>query len=159
MATTPLPQTYLTLLKSLRDADVDYLVVGGWAVICHGYVRATKDIDIWFEPDPHQASQVISVIESLGHRVEIDTIMRLSTERSVLRLGREPFGIDLMTSCDGCNWPSAWKRRVSFELNGTSVSVLSLADLRAAKRAAGRYRDLDDLENLPPVDGENDPVR
>ena len=156
MATTPMPSSYRAMLKSLSESGVEFLVVGGWAVICHGYVRSTKDLDIWFDGDMHEARKVVRVLEQLNYSVEIDTIMRLSIQRSVLRLDHEPTGIDLMTSCDGCQWAEAWKRRVLVDLDGLRVPILSLRDLHAAKRAAGRHRDLDDLENLPTVDEVED---
>jgi len=75
--------------------------------------------------------------------------MRLQSERSVIRFGKSPYRVDVMTSCDGCNWADAWKRRVVTEIDGLEVPVISLEDLKAAKRAAGRHKDLDDLEHLP----------
>jgi hypothetical protein len=153
-----MPHNYRRMLESLDAANVDFLIVGGWAVISHGYVRTTKDLDIWIEAEMHESRKVIHVLNALGYPTEVDTIMRLSVEKSVLRLDHEPMGIDLMTSCDGCHWSTAWRRRQIVELDGITVPILSLRDLRAAKRAAGRYRDLDDLENLPPCDdAEPDP--
>lgn len=156
MTMTRIPQPFLKLLKRLLDEHIDFLVVGGWAVITHGYVRYTKDFDLWMVLDPSEAGRVYRVLEEVGFKPPIDAPMILQIQPSVLRLGSDPVRLDIMSACDGCDWPSAWNRRLLIDLDGLQVPILSLRDLRAAKRAAGRHRDLDDLENLPPVEGEDD---
>ena len=74
--------------------------------------------------------------------------MKLQSLKTVIHLGSPPDRIDIMTSCDGCHWAQAWRRREIFEIDGLPVPVISLGDLLAAKAAAGRYKDLEDLENL-----------
>lgn len=145
-----LPIEYRRWLRALLDEDVDFLLVGGLAVGIHGYPRVTRDIDVWVEPDPENARRVMSVAESLGDPLPPDAIVALQVERRVLHRGEAPFRVDLMTSCDGCVWDEAKARAVMFEIDGMRIPTLSLRDLRAAKAAAGRHKDLDDLENLPP---------
>lgn len=149
MDTTPLPPRFRTWLKSLLDEQVEFLLVGGYAVIAHGYVRYTGDIDLWFDIDPSTASKVYRIAEQLGDPLKVDAIQKLQTLHTVIRMGESPFRVDLMTSCDGCEWSEAWRRRVIVEIDGLPVPVISLEDLKAAKRAVGRHKDLDDLENLP----------
>jgi len=136
-------------LKLLIDEQVEFLLVGGFAVIAHGYLRYTGDIDFWISVDPSTASRVYRLAEHLGEPIKPEAIQMLQTEHAVIRFGESPYRIDIMTSCDGCDWPSAWARRVIVDIDGLPIPVISLQDLKAAKRAAGRHKDLDDLENLP----------
>lgn len=157
MTTTRIAKPFRTLFKLLLDNNIKFLVVGGWAVITHGYVRYTKDLDLWMVLDPSEASRVYQVLEQAGFAPPIDATMTLQLSHAVLRLGSEPIRVDLMTACDGCEWKTAWARRHVVELDDMPIPVLSLKDLRAAKKAAGRHRDLDDLENLPPLEDEEEP--
>lgn len=148
-AVAHVPEEFRLWSKSFLDHDVDFLLVGGYAVGLHGYPRTTNDTGFWVDAEVPNAGRVMSAAESLGHPLPPDAIMRLSTHKSVYRLGDPPFRVDLMTSCDGCEWATAWARRVIIDIDGLPVPVIYLEALKAAKRAAGRHKDLDDLENLP----------
>jgi len=149
MAETVLSPKFREWLKSLIDERVEFLLVGGFAVIAHGYLRYTGDIGFWISVDPSTASRVYRLAERLGEPIKPEAIQMLQTEHAVIRFGESPYRIDIMTSCDGCDWSSAWSRRVIIDIDGLPIPVISLQDLKAAKRAAGRHKDLDDLENLP----------
>ncbi|MEM6392746.1 MAG: DUF6036 family nucleotidyltransferase [Planctomycetota bacterium] len=152
-----MPSSFRDLLASLKDEQIEALLVGGYAVAIHGYPRPTEDLDLWVNPDPSEASRLVRLLERSGFEVQLDWIMKLQSEFAVIRIGDPPFRIDLMTSCDGCNWKDAWSRRLTIEDDGVTIHVLSLTDLRAAKLAAGRLKDLADLEELPtPEDDPHD---
>ena len=76
--------------------------------------------------------------------------MKLFTDpRSLVRFGVPPFRIGVMTSIDGVNYEACRARAVVFDIEGMPVPVISLPDLKINKRAAGRHKDLADLDNLP----------
>lgn len=79
---------------------------------------------------------------------EVTPELFLSGER-IVRMGMPPIRIEVMTDISGVDFQTCYARRVIAELDGIPVNIIGLDDLRANKRAAGRHKDLDDLENLP----------
>lgn len=144
------------LIEEFARGGVRFLVVGAHAIAAHGIPRATRDIDFWVDPEATNASRAWQALlrfgaplESLGVR-EVD----LRTPGTVIQIGVQPNRIDLLTSVSGIDaFESAWRNRVDSTLDGTPVAVLGRADLRASKLAAGRKRDLLDLEMLDELDG------
>ena len=139
-------------LRLLNANRVDYLLVGGYAVGLHGYPRATVDLDIWVSATPENAARVIAALTSFGFESFSLEPHLFIDPRSIVRFGIPPFRIEIMTSIDGVDYGSCSRRAVTFNVEGVQVPVISLADLRVNKRAAGRHKDLADLENLPPGD-------
>jgi hypothetical protein len=89
-----------------------------------------------------------------GYAVGIHGYPRATAElfvdsRSLVRFGVPPFRIELMTSIDGVEFEPCRARALAVDVEGVSVPVISLTDLKANKRAAGRHKDLADLEQLP----------
>ena len=137
---------FLTLLNANR---VEYLLVGGYAVGLHGYPRATIDLDVWIQASDENAAHVLSALRAFGFDVPSLEPRLFVDPRSIVRFGVPPFRIEVMTSIDGVEFEPCRSRAVEFDLDGVSVPVISLADLKVNKRAAGRHKDLADLENLP----------
>ena len=136
-------------LRLLNANRVDYLLVGAYAVGLHGYPRATVDLDVWVNPTPDNAPRVIEALREFGFDVPAMEPRLFIDPRSIVRFGVPPFRIEIMTSIDGVTYDECWKNRITFDMDGLPVPVISLADLKTNKRAAGRHKDLNDLENLP----------
>lgn len=136
-------------LRLLNANRVDYLLVGGYAVGLHGYPRATVDLDIWVSPTPDNATRVIDALGAFGFESASLEPRLFIDPRSLVRFGVPPFRIEIMTSIDGVEYEGCRNRAVSFDVEGLLVPVISLPDLKVNKRAAGRHKDLADLENLP----------
>jgi hypothetical protein len=136
-------------LRLLNASRVDYLLVGAYAVGLHGYPRATVDLDVWVNPTPGNASQVIAALREFGFDAPTIEPRLFIDPRSIVRFGVPPFRIEIMTSIDGVTYRECWNNRETFDMDGLAVPVISLPDLKANKRAAGRHKDLNDLENLP----------
>ena len=146
-----LPNDFKEFLRLLRARGVEYLVVGGWAVIYHGYPRATNDLDIWIAVSPTNADRIVNVFREFGFEVpELSADLFLKDD-SLIRIGVEPVRIEVMTSISGVNFEECYSRRLETELNDEPVSLISLRHLRQNKAASGRLKDLSDLENLPPA--------
>ncbi|HEY5839162.1 MAG TPA: hypothetical protein VIT19_09010 [Pyrinomonadaceae bacterium] len=146
-----LPNDFKEFLRLLRARGVEYLVVGGWAVIYHGYPRATDDLDIWIAISPTNAERIVNVFREFGFDVpELSADLFLKDD-SLIRIGVEPVRIEVMTSISGVNFEECYSRRLETELNEEPVSLIDLRHLRQNKKASGRLKDLSDLENLPPA--------
>ena len=136
-------------LRLLNANRVDYLLVGGYAVGLHGYPRATVDLDVWVRPTPVNAESVLQSLREFGFDAPVLESRLFIDPRSIVRFGVPPFRIEVMTSIDGVEFDACRARAVEFDVEGVPVPVISLADLKINKRAAGRHKDLADLENLP----------
>jgi hypothetical protein len=136
-------------LRLLNANRVEYLLVGGYAVGVHGYPRATVDLDIWIRATSENAERVLAAVRSFGFDVPTLAPQLFVDPRSIVRFGVPPFRIELMTSIDGVDYDACRTRAFACEVDGLNVPVIGLDDLKVNKRAAGRHKDLADLENLP----------
>jgi predicted nucleotidyltransferase len=133
----------------LNSEKVEYLLVGGYAVGCYGYSRATGDMDIWIAVNPANGAALVRALRAFGFGAGSLSADMFLASNKVLRIGLPPLQIDIITSVAGIDFAPSFRNRVVETLDGVEVSVISLADLKANKQAAGRAKDLDDLEHLP----------
>ena len=136
-------------LKLLNSCGVDYLLVGGYAVGLHGYPRATGDMDIWIALDASNSQKTAEVLIEFGIPDELITDTMFMEKDRVIRMGISPVRIEIITGASGVDFPDCYSRREVVEIEGVPVNFISLEDLRVNKKAAGRHKDLDDLEHLP----------
>jgi hypothetical protein len=144
-----LTDDFKEFLRLLNATRVDYLLVGGYAVGLHGYPRATVDLDVWVRATPDNAERIVQALRAFGFDLPSIQPQLFVDPRSIVRFGLPPFRIEIMTSIDGVDYDTCRRRASAFDVEGLSVPVISLDDLKANKRAAGRYKDLADLDNLP----------
>lgn len=144
-----LPQDFKEFLKLLNLKKVKYLVVGGYAVGYYGYPRATGDIDIWISPELENAERLVEVFREFGFNVpELSTELFLK-ENQITRIGVPPLRLEILTTVSGLNFNDCYPTRTIAALDEVEVSFISLEQLKVNKRAANRFKDLDDLEKLP----------
>jgi len=144
-----LPPDFKEFLKLLNAHRVEYLLVGGYAVAYHGYPRATADLDVWIAIHPENAQRVMVVLKEFGFRSpELSQALFLK-EGQVIRMGVPPVRIELLTSISGVQFKECFAARVLASVEGMEVPVIDLTHLKTNKKAAGRHKDLDDIENLP----------
>jgi hypothetical protein len=149
MATTGLPPDFKEFLRLLHSHDVEYLLVGGYAVGLYGHPRATADLDIWVGISPENARNLVHVLEEFGFRSpELLADLFLQPDR-VVRMGIPPVRIEILTTISGVDFASCYARRQPQTLDGVPVDLIGLEDLKTNKKAAGRHQDLSDLEHLP----------
>lgn len=157
------------IIKSLNDAGVRYLVVGGIAVIAHGYVRLTVDIDLLIQLDPTNIVTALNSLQKLGYRPTIpvtpdefaDADRRQSwidqKQMKVLKLfsdAHRETSIDVFVS-DPLGFDDAYGRVQCYPLaENVQVPVCSYEDLIKLKRLAARPKDMLDLEQLRKARGE-----
>jgi len=149
MPIIPLPDDFSVFLKLLTDRGVKYLVIGGYAVAYHGYVRSTADLDVWVEVSTNNANALVTAFAEFGFAVDRLSPDLFLAEDRIVRMGLPPFRIEILTTISGVTFGEVYDKRVVVRWGGTDVPIIDLASLKANKQAAGRYQDLDDLENLP----------
>ncbi|MEO7539478.1 MAG: hypothetical protein ABIV21_05595 [Pyrinomonadaceae bacterium] len=132
----------------LKENDVEYLLVGGYAVSFYGYPRPTGDIDIWVSRGIENAYKLVAILGTFGFSSP-DLIPDLFTlPKSVVRMGVEPFKLEILTDIDGVQFDQCFSKRNLAVIDGVEISVIDLEDLKTNKKASGRLKDLNDLENL-----------
>ena len=144
-------QDFRDMLVALNDAEVDYLVVGAYAVAAHGFPRATGDLDIWVRANPESAEGLLKALTVFGapmHKVSADDF---SSPSIVFQIGVPPGRIDILTDVSGINFDAAWANRMTVEIDGVKLSIIGRSDLIANKRATGRPKDIADLAFLESV--------
>jgi hypothetical protein len=150
------------IFKVLADADVRYVVVGGLAVILHGHLRATADLDLVIGLERGNCTKALNALASIGFQPRLPVALSdfadpakredwvenrnmlvfqlwdpTQPERSVDVFVREPM-----------DFPTLWFDAVVKDLDGIPIRVASIRHLIALKRLAGRRKDLDDIEAL-----------
>ena len=145
---------WIELCALLSAHQVDYLVVGGQAVIAHGYPRLTKDMALWVHPTRENGTRVIDALTEWGSAAPGLAPEQFEDPRTLLMLGREPFRVDILTDIPGVSFEQAWGHRIHVELDGVQVPVIGKRELIANKRAVGRLQDLADAEELEKLDVE-----
>ena len=131
----------------LNANAVEYLVVGGYALAAHGHPRYTGDIDFWVSPAPANIERLLAVLQAFGFG-SLGLAASDFDADTVIQLGQPPRRIDLLTSIDGVDFANCWARRETVALGGLVLQLIGLDDFKANKRAAGRLKDLADLEAL-----------
>jgi hypothetical protein len=139
---------YKELLQLLNEFQVEYLIVGGFAVMKYGEPRYTKDLDVWVHNSAQNSLRVVEALKKFGAPLEHDgiTAQTFSEKQVVYQIGVAPMRIDILTEITGVEFSDAWKRRVASTFFGVPVHFISLDDLVTNKRALGRSSDLKDLK-------------
>ncbi|HMJ97404.1 MAG TPA: DUF6036 family nucleotidyltransferase [Thermoleophilaceae bacterium] len=145
------------ILRTLRGHLVDFVVVGGIAVIVHGYIRNTKDLDIVVRPTSLNLSRLSEALAALEAEPRGSAGMNLADPHE---LRRAPV-VSIMTKAgrldvvniehlagSPASYESLREAAIMVELRGLELAVAGLSDLIRMKRAAGRKHDLADIEAL-----------
>lgn len=145
------------ILEDLNGAGVRYVLIGGIALIRHGVVRATRDLDAVFDPSPTNVERIRALIERWdatrpdGSPVPSDGI---AGDRTI-HLATPHGDLDLLSDRSASiNFGDLLERSETRRVDGVEAPICSLADLVALKRLAGRDRDLVDLADLEAAHGD-----
>ena len=144
-----LPLDFKEFLKLLNENNVRYLLIGGYAVVYYGYPRATNDMDVWIAIHPDNAIRVVNALHEFGFALpELTPEIFLQSDR-IIRMGVPPMRLEITTGISGVGFEECYASRIVDILDGVDVNIIDLPHLKANKKAAGRLKDLADLENLP----------
>lgn len=149
MDTIRIPQDFKEFLQLLNLHKVEYMLVGGFAVAYYGFPRATFDMDFLISFKNDNIEKIKKVLEEFGFGFPEIYRKEFWEYGKIIRMGLPPIRIELITKASGIEFEECFINHIEDELDGVKVNIISLNDLKKNKLAAGRYKDLNDLENLP----------
>lgn len=145
-------EDFREFIRALNNCNVRYLLVGGYAVIFHGHSRTTGDMDIWVDCTRENYQKLKQAFEEFRMPMfDMNEENFLQKEKfDVFRFGRKPVAIDIMTKMADLNFNECYQHLQYFEDGGLKLAVVHINNLIIAKKAAGRNKDLSDLDSLLP---------
>ena len=135
-----------SLLKSLKEHKVQFVIIGATAFPVHGYSRATLDIDIFIKPETANAEKTLSALEEFGYDIKDITVHELLTKKILIR--QYLVETDIHPHVKGVSFDDVWQNKVKAKFGDTFVWFASLDGLIKMKKAAGRPKDREDLKYL-----------
>jgi hypothetical protein len=147
------------ILRRLVERGVDFVVIGGIAAVLHGSPRNTFDLDICLATDHANLNALADVLTALGARLkganeevpfvpDARTLLQIDLLTLVTSLGE----LDVLAHPPGAPaYPDLRRNADRYDLGSFNVSVASIDDLIAMKQAAGRAKDLVDIEELDAI--------
>ena len=141
-------------IRLLDKHCVRYVIVGGEAVIYHGYARFTGDVDFYYSNRLTNVQRLWTALKEFwgGNVPVIESAEELTEPGIIVQFGRPPNRIDLLNRIDGVRFAAAWKSKLVLRLMDSAAGIplfmLDLENLIRNKRSAGRPKDLDDLKYL-----------
>ena len=136
------------LLELFNAHNVDYVIVGGYALAFHGAPRFTGDIDILIKPNEQNSKRILEALDEFGFASLDISEDDFTSDGNVIQLGVPPVRIDIMTSLTGVPCEKAMAGRVAGNYGSTTVYFIAREDLIVNKQSLGRQKDLADLEAL-----------
>lgn len=138
----------LQLLRLFLEAGVEYVVIGGYAVIAHGYPRFTGDLDILIRPTAENGRRAVAALERFGRPPGEFEVADFTLVPHVLSFSQVS-DFDLLTATPGVEFEECYSPSLMLTIEGVAVNFINLAALRKTKQATGRLKNLLDLDNLP----------
>ena len=142
------PPDFVEFLQLLNANEVEYLVVGGYAVGIHGHPRFTGDLDIWLKISDENATKILKTVNEFGFGSLGFTKDDFLTDENVIQLGYPPMRIDLLTDIDGVSFESCFENKKIQEIDDIVINFIGYWDLLKNKKATGRTKDAADAEEL-----------
>ena len=138
----------------LLVAKVDFIIIGGYSVIYHGYKRTTGDIDIWLKPSNDNKEKLLPVLKQFGiEDAEIRDIAELDfTEHTVFSIDEAPEKIDFITHINLVKFEDADQHKILVDIDGLTIPFLHLNDLILSKMNTGRPKDKADIDMLQQIE-------
>ncbi len=149
-----LKDDYKELVALLHSRNVNYLIVGAYAVACHGLPRYTGGFDLLIEQTDRNRERLVDVLAQFGFASLGISTGDLNKIDQVVQLGVEPTRIDIITGISGVSFEEAYKNRVEIEFDGFKLPVISIDDLIKNKTTSGRPQDLADVERLKKINAK-----
>lgn len=150
-------ESHQNLLKSLNKHDVAFILIGGYAVIYHGYKRTTGDMDLWFEPTNENKLKLVSVLKEFEfEEVGINHILSLDfTNQLAFHFWEEPERVDCLTYISNVSFNEASQQKIIADIEGIQVPVIHYNHLVLSKISSNRLKDKADIEELHKIKNTN----
>jgi predicted nucleotidyltransferase len=141
------------VLQKLIDQNVEFILIGGYAVNYHGYNRTTGDMDIWLKPDNENKLKLLDALTLLDFdEAGINTIKKWNFETPQLfSILEKPFLTEFITHISGVKYTEALEQIIKAEIDGLIIPVIHVNNLIQNKKASGRLKDLADVEYLEKI--------
>ncbi|MBC8045838.1 MAG: hypothetical protein H7Y00_03530 [Fimbriimonadaceae bacterium] len=141
-------------ITALNNNDVEYILVGGYSVILHGYSRNTGDMDIWVNKALDNYNKLVKAFDEFKMPVfdMTENNFLFNHAFDVFTFGRPPVSIDIMNHVKGLEFAVAFKASSIVEVEGLNIRLINYNDLIKSKKESGRSKDINDIENLTDKD-------
>ena len=136
------------LLELLNKHEVEYAIVGAYALAFYGCPRYTGDIDILVAPKVNNAKKIMKAINEFGLILKNLKVEDFLASGQVIQLGLSPVRIDIFTSLTGVSWQQVYSNKIKGKYADVPVYFIGKKELIANKKALGRHKDLADLEAI-----------
>ena len=143
-----LNEDYKEMLQILLEEQVDFMIVGAYALGAHGFPRATGDMDIWVKPNEKNSGKLHKALARFGAPIEQIEVDDFSVEGIIFQIGVIPRRIDIITKIDGVAYGEADEDKITIEIEGLKIPIISLENLIKNKMSTGRKKDEVDVINL-----------
>lgn len=140
-------EDFQDFIRAFNDNRVRYILVGGYAVILHGYIRSTADMDIWVDKTKVNYQKLKKALNQFGASGFSENEF-LGDEFNVWGFGREPNRIEILSEVKGLKFDVAYKKSITYEQENLPIRFINFNDLLESKKAAGRFKDKNDIEQL-----------
>lgn len=143
---------FISFLRSAQKHKVEYILIGGFSVVYHGYVRGTKDMDIWLRPTNENRDKLVNVFRELEYTEGVEELTKSDfTQKIRFTAGAQPYEIDMMTHIARVAFDEALRDAAHLRFEGLDVPVLEFHHLKMNKLAAMRPKDLNDIRELEKI--------
>lgn len=139
---------FIDFVELCNKYQVEYLVIGGYAVSMHGYPRSTKDFDICIKISEENALKLVQVLEDFGFASLKLTKEDFLKRNFITQLGHEPVRIDILNDLDGVSFEQAWLNKKVVDFEGSKINFIGYHELLRVKEKAGRPQDIADISKL-----------
>ena len=143
-----LPRDFREFIQLLNEHDVAYVIVGGYALAVHGYVRYTGDIDVFVALTPDNAAKTLNVFHAFGLKTPDLNTELLLEEGNIIRVGSEPMRLEVLNKISGVDFEECYRNRQTIMIDGVAVNFVGYRELIKNKRATGRDKDRVDVAEL-----------
>jgi hypothetical protein len=143
-----LTQDFKEFLSLLNSEEIEYLLIGGYAVGIYGYVRGTKDMDVWIATDLVNIQRLITALTKFGFQTGSLSPEMFTGSQTVFRMGLPPSRLEILTKIAGVEFRDCYARRRVIDYEGLPVAVIAYEDLKKNKLSTGRPRDAADIDAI-----------
>lgn len=149
-------KAHKNFLLLLSKHNVNFLLIGGYAVIYYGYERTTNDMDIWLKPTNKTRDLFIHALKEHGVANEkLDAVKKMDFSKpQVLAIGKKPNQIEFLTVVRGLNFEEADDKKNVFDLDNQQIGLLGYEDLITNKMLVARPQDKADVDMLQKIERE-----
>lgn len=133
-------------IASLNSSDVDYLIIGAYALAIHGHPRLTGDLDVFVRATSDNMAKLQKALAEFSSNANAVDVAEFLQPDRMLRIGVEPNQIDILSHIAGVTFEEAWEHRVHQDAGGIQANFIGRREFIRNKKATGRLQDLADAE-------------